>query len=67
MSEPRAAYHIETITQRLARLGIELAELRKHEHDTPMTVEALIRLNDRMSVIMVEILQLSENWEPSNE
>jgi len=60
-------YYIETRTQRLARLGIELSQLRKHQHDTPMTVEAINQINDRMDALMAEILTISEMWEPSNE
>lgn len=62
-----APYYAEPITQVLARLGVELAQLRKHQNDTPMSVENINRLNDRMDAAMCKILTLSENWEPSNE
>ena len=67
MSQLPGAYVIETRTERLARLGVELAELRQHEHDTPMSVEAINRLNDRMTAIMCEILAVAEVGRVCNE
>jgi hypothetical protein len=67
MSEQTAPYYIETITQRLARLGVELAGLMAHQHERAMLVETINRMNDRIEAIVAEILQISENWDKSNE
>jgi len=61
------AYHAESLTQRLARLGVEMAHLQRLSHGGPMSVESINVLIERMETIGAEILTLSENWEPSNE
>lgn len=67
MTQQTPPYYIETTTQRLARLGVELAQLRRQEHNSPMTLEHINRMTDRMEAITNEILTISENWTPSNE
>jgi hypothetical protein len=67
MSEQPAPYYIETIPQRLARLGVELANLLAHQHERPFPVETINRMNDRIEAIAAEILQISESWDKSNE
>ena len=61
-----AGYHMETRTQRLARLGVVLAQKVARMNDDMPYPQAAV-LADDIERTKSEILQLSESWEPSNE
>jgi hypothetical protein len=56
-----------TRTQQIAALGIELAGLHRHMHDTAMKLENVNAITHRVEWLVAEILKLAEEGKPSNE
>lgn len=66
-TEQPAAYVIETKTERLARLGVELAGLVVKIWSPSWTLQNAENIMKNVTRIANEILQISESWTPSNE